>query len=145
MKQTNKLSLWSKKIFIYTDGASRGNPGPCSIGLQIFNPKQDLIYEEGAYLGENTNNFAEYSAVVRALELAVKNQVQEIHLFSDSELLVRQLQKRYKVKSSNIKPLFKKCENLLAYIPVSYFEHIPREKNSGADALANQALDKKNY
>ena len=136
--------MWPKKVFIYTDGASRGNPGPCSIGLQVFDQNKDLVYEESSYLSDhNTNNFAEYKAVLKALELCVKNQVQDICLFSDSQLLVYQLQKKYKVKSKTIKILFEDCKKLLKQIPSAQFEHIRREKNTGADRLANQALDNK--
>lgn len=135
---------WPKKIFVYTDGASRGNPGPCAIGIHILNEEQKLVYQEATYLeNQNTNNFAEYKAVIRALELAVQNHVKELSLFSDSEFLIRQLQKKYKVKSPNIKPLFRQCQELIKQIPKSRFEHIPREKNQEADALANQALDEK--
>ena len=135
---------WPKKVFIYTDGASRGNPGPCSLGLQIFDKNQSLIYEESRYLEDkNTNNFAEYKAVLRALDLCAKHKIQELYLFSDSQLLIRQLQKKYKVKSPNIKNLFEKCQSFLEKIPKKHFEHIPREQNMGADALANQALDEK--
>ena len=136
--------MWPKKVFIYTDGASRGNPGPCALGLQVFDSKKKLVYEESAYLeDQNTNNFAEYKAVIRAFDLAVQNKIQELTLFSDSQLLIYQLQKKYKVKSPNIKTLFLECQNFLKHIPQADFQHIPREKNSEADALANQALDKK--
>ncbi|MDE0092342.1 MAG: ribonuclease HI family protein [Oligoflexia bacterium] len=136
--------MWPKKVFIYTDGASRGNPGPCALGLQVFDSKKNLIYEEASYLeDQNTNNFAEYKAVIRAFELAVQNEIQELTLFSDSELLIRQLQKKYKVKSPNIRTLFQECQSFLKHIPQTYFQHIPREQNKGADALANQALDNK--
>ena len=135
---------WSKKVFIFTDGACRGNPGPCSIGIQVFDSNKKLIYEESSYLEDyNTNNFAEYKAVLRALQLSVQNQVQEMHLFSDSQLLVYQLQKKYKVKAKNIKVLFAECEQFLQKIPQVNFKHIRREHNQGADALANQALDNK--
>ena len=136
------FTSWPKKVFIYTDGASRGNPGPSALGLQVFNSKKELIYEEGIYLKERTNNFAEYSAVIHALQLAVKHKVQELRLFSDSELLVRQLKGEYRVKSSNLKPLFKKCFDLMRLLPSVHFQHIHREKNIGADRLANMALDR---
>lgn len=138
------MTFWPKKIFIYTDGASRGNPGPCALGLQVFDSDHNLIYEEAGYLEEkNTNNFAEYKAVIRALELSVKYKIQELHLFSDSQFLIRQLEKKYKVKSSHIKPLFEQCQELLKKIPKWNFKHIPREQNKGADNLANKALDEK--
>ena len=139
------MKTWPKKVLIYTDGASRGNPGPCAMGIQILDSKNHLIYEEASYLeSKNTNNFAEYQAVIRALELAVKHHVQKLSLFSDSQFLIRQLEGKYKVKSSNIKPLFEQCQKLIKKIPKSHFEHIPREHNKKADALANKALDEKN-
>lgn len=138
------MKSWPKKIFIYTDGASRGNPGPCSLGVQVFDSDSHLVYEEADYLEEkNTNNFAEYKAVIRALELSVKYKVQELYLFSDSQLLICQLEKKYRVKSNHIKPLFERCQELLKKIPRSYFKHIPREQNKGADALANRALNER--
>lgn len=138
------MSPWPKTVLIYTDGASRGNPGPCALGLEVFNKNHTLIYKESSYLEDkNTNNFAEYRAVIRALELAVQHKIQNLSLFSDSQFLICQLKKIYKVKSANIKPLFDQCQELLKKIPETHFEHIPREKNKGADALANQALDEK--
>ncbi len=140
------MKNWSEKIFVYTDGASRGNPGPCALGVQIFDNNHKLIHEEAVFIEEkNTNNFAEYKAVIKALELSVKHQVQELHLFSDSQFLIRQMERKYKVKSSNIKPLFERCQKLLQKIPKTYFKHIPREKNKGADSLANKALDEKEF
>ena len=142
--QVISMSLWPTKIFIYTDGASRGNPGPCSLGLQVLDKDHKLVYEESSYLEDkNTNNFAEYKAVIRALELCIENNIQELHLFSDSQFLIRQLQKQYKVKSPHIKNLFDQCQSLLKKIPKTHFQHIPREKNTDADALANKALDEK--
>jgi len=133
---------WPKNVFIYTDGACRGNPGPCALGLCVFNSHQELIYEKSQYLEPyNTNNFAEYQAVIYALKLSVKNQVQELNLFSDSQLLIQQFNNKYKVKSPKIKPLFEVCQKLLTQIPISNFKHITRDKNTLADALANQALD----
>ena len=138
------MSSWPKTVFIYTDGASRGNPGPCSFGLIAFDRHKTVIHEESAYLEDNnTNNFAEYKAVIRALELSAQKKVDELFLFSDSQFLIRQLEKKYKVKSARIKTLFDQCQKLLKNIPKARFEHIPREQNKTADALANQALDKK--
>lgn len=152
MKSKDNLSdaspgTWPKKVVIYTDGASRGNPGACAFGLQVFNANQQkLIFEQSLYLeSHNTNNFAEYQGVLQALRLACKNNVEHLTLYSDSELLIRQLKGQYKVKSPVIRPLFFKCQKLLKLI--SHFElvHIPREKNIGADALANQALNKMGF
>ena len=97
-----KKLTWSKKVIIYTDGASRGNPGPASVGIYITDLKQNEVASISETLGEQTNNFAEYTAVVRALRLAIKNKVTEILLRSDSELLIRQLSGEYKVKSETL-------------------------------------------
>ena len=138
------IENWPSKILVYTDGASRGNPGPCALGVSVLDTDKNVIHEESLYLEDsNTNNFAEYKAVICALELAVKNKIKEIHLFSDSEFLIKQLNGLYKVKSKNIKPLFEECQKLIAQIPKSTFEHVRRELNSRADELANQALDSK--
>ncbi len=135
---------WPKEVFIWTDGACRGNPGPCSLGLQVLNRDGQILHEEALYLeNNNTNNFAEYRAVIRALELAVQQAVQKLSLFSDSQLIIRQLEKKYKVKSSNLKPLFKQCQKFLKKIPEVHLKYISREQNKPADALANQALDEK--
>lgn len=135
-------TMWPKKVFIYTDGASRGNPGPCSLGLQVLSTDKKIIYEEASFLeSKNTNNFAEYKGVIRAFELAVQNKVEDLVLFSDSQFLIYQLQKKYKVKTPSIKKLFQECQELLKHIPKVRFEHIPREQNKSADALANRALD----
>ena len=133
---------WPKTVLIYTDGACRGNPGPCSLGLQVLSVNKELVYQEGSFLeSHNTNNYAEYKALIRALELCVKHQVKELFLFSDSLLIIQQLSKKYKVKSANLKPLFNTCEQLLKKIPQYKLSHIPRDKNKSADALANQALN----
>lgn len=130
------------KLIIYTDGASRGNPGPASYGFSIRNEKGRILYEEGKYLGITTNNFAEYSAVLSALEY-VENEMRdtkEISFLMDSKLVVEQLSGRYKIKSPNLKPLISKIKELEENLVISY-KHIPREFNKDADFLANQALD----
>ena len=133
---------WTKSVFIWTDGASRGNPGPSALGIHVLNDKKQLIYEKGVYLKKDgTNNFAEYSAVVYALKLSVRQKVQRLSLFSDSELLIRQLKGEYRVKSLSIKPLFQECLKWMQRIPSVSLIHIPRAKNMEADRLANQALD----
>ena len=147
MENRDSLSApgtWPKKVIIYTDGASRGNPGACAFGLQVFGSDQKrLIFEQGLYLeSHNTNNFAEYQGVLQALKLACRKNVENLTLYSDSQLLIRQLKGQYKVKSPIIKPLFLQCQELLKAIPCFELVHIPREKNTGADALANQALNK---
>ena len=138
-----------KKIVIYADGGSRGNPGPAAIGVVFCNEKHQCLKKYAEYLGDNlTNNEAEYQAVIFALkkfkalfgkELAKKT---EVEVRSDSELLVKQLTAKYKVQDKNIQPLFLEVWNLQLDFQKVKFKRIPREKNREADALANEALDK---
>ena len=133
------------KFIIYTDGASRGNPGPASYGFTISDQKGKLLHEEGEYIGVTTNNVAEYTAVIEALKLvkekySKKGKVQ-INLFADSKLLVEQLSGRYKVKHPNLRPLFDKIKILEVEFDLISYTHIPRSKNTEADTMANKALD----
>ncbi len=124
-------------LTIYTDGASLGNPGPMGIGVVIY--KGDVRAEElSEYLGEGTNNIAEYTAVLRALETAVRMGENEVHLKSDSQLVVRQLNDEYKVKDEKLKEIKKKIDAIRSNMDVT-FEHIPRERNDEADALSKSA------
>jgi len=137
-----------RKIIIYTDGGSRGNPGPAGIGVVFCNEKGQSIKEYAEYLGdEMTNNEAEYRAVIFALkkfkalfgkQLAKKS---EVEVKSDSELMVKQLNAQYKIINENIQPLFLEIWNLKFDFQKVKFKQIPREKNKQADFLANQALD----
>lgn len=132
------------KLIIYTDGASRGNPGPASYGFTISDENGSLIYEEGRYIGISTNNMAEYTAVLEALKYVKENLKEgflQIELFADSKLVVEQLSGRFKVKSSHLKPLVEKIQILKMELGGVVHGHIPREKNTEADRLANQALD----
>ena len=135
------INNWPSSIWIYTDGASRGNPGPASTGIVVYSTEENCLYEESCLLGLKTNNYAEYSAVLRALKLSHQNKVQTLTLRSDSQLLVRQLSGEYKVRSTNIKALYQTCKKYIKQIPSVKFEHIPREENTIADALANLILD----
>jgi ribonuclease HI len=137
-----------KKIIIYTDGGSRGNPGKSAIGVVFCNEKEQIIKSYGDFLGDNlTNNEAEYSAVVFALkkfkllfskELAKKS---EIEIRSDSELMVKQLNAEYKVQDEKIQKIFLEVWNLKFDFGKIKFKLIKREKNKEADRLVNQALD----
>lgn len=136
-----------KKIIIYTDGGSRGNPGPAAIGVIFCNEKGQKIKEYSEYLGEKTNNEAEYQAVIFALQKfkavfgkkLAKNT--EIVLKSDSELLIKQLNGEYKILDSKIQPLFLKVWNLRIDFKKIKFTLISRVKNKEADSLVNQVLD----
>ncbi len=158
--QRGEALSWPPSVLIYTDGASRGNPGPASAGWVAYQhgnhtktaslPKKKgqvaeghplFLYETAFLLGRRTNNFAEYSAVLNALKVSAENRVQNLLLKSDSELLVKQLSGLYKVKSSEIKKLYQECTKWAKAIPLVRFQHIPRHQNKRADALANMVLD----
>lgn len=125
-------------IIAFTDGASSGNPGPMGIGVVLI--KDGFVVEElSEYLGEGTNNIAEYKAIIKALETVHGMGEMEVHIKSDSELAIRQLTNVYKVKDPELILLKKHVEHLCAGIKVS-FEHIPREKNSEADKLSKEAV-----
>ena len=124
-------------LLIFTDGAALGNPGPMGIGVVVFRGAQK-IKEISEYIGEGTNNVAEYTAVIRALEYARHSGEKEVHLRSDSQLIVRQLNGEYKVKDEKLKPLKRKVVSLCEGLDVR-FEHIPREKNEEADELSKAA------
>ncbi len=137
-----------KKIIIYTDGGSRGNPGPAAIGVVFCNEKKQCFKKYSEYLGDNlTNNEAEYRAVIFAFQkfkaIFGKKLAQntEIELKSDSELLIRQLNGEYKILDPKIQPLFLKIWNLKIDFKRIKFTLIPRERNEEADKLVNEALD----
>lgn len=125
-------------IIAFTDGASSGNPGPMGIGVVLI--KDGFVVEElSEYLGEGTNNIAEYKAIIKALETAHSMGEMEVHIKSDSELAIRQLTNVYKVKDPELVLLKKHVEHLCAGIKVS-FEHISRERNNEADKLSKEAV-----
>ena len=135
------------KISVYTDGGARGNPGPAGFGLVIYDDHKKIIYQESTFLGTKTNNEAEYSGLIAALIWINNNKenfnLTEFEIFSDSQLLVRQIQGKYKVKAQNLKIYYLKVMELLDYINLKYnFKDIRRERNILADELANQAMDK---
>ena len=135
-----------QKIIIYTDGGARGNPGPAGIGVQMLQGEK-VVKEISEYIGEQTNNYAEYMALIRALEEAQKlfgtelrDMVVEVRM--DSELIVRQMQGVYKVKEPTLKELFAKVATLkMESVPNLTFAHVRREKNKRADELVNAAID----
>lgn len=129
---------------LFTDGGSRGNPGPAAIGAFIFDENDGLVTFLGEYLGEETNNFSEYTGLIRGLKLATKEGIDSIDCFLDSELVVKQLNGQYKVKNENIIPLFKQVEKLKAEFKNITFNHVRREKNKHADRMVNVVLDNLN-
>ena len=130
-----------KKIIAYTDGGSRGNPGPAAAGIVLSDAKGRTLASQGFYLGQATNNFAEYTGIIRALEAAQDLKAGSIEIFSDSELLVKQLNGDYKVRSANIRPLYDEACALLAQFKNWKVSHVYRSENKQADAMVNQALD----
>jgi len=123
------------------DGASRGNPGPASYAVVIRDPGGKVVLELAKRLGRETNNVAEYHALLAALDYAVNQRIAALRIRSDSELLVRQMQGRYKVKSADLKPLHERASKLARQLSYFTIEHVRREENRDADALANVALD----
>ena len=137
-------------FIIRTDGAARGNPGPASLGAALYDlSRADARDDRGVpdasisdYLGIQTNNVAEYTGVVRALELARELGAREVHLLLDSKLIVEQLAGRWRVKDSKLIPLWSASRATLSGFDRWTATHVPRAKNSVADALANEAIDR---
>jgi len=138
-----------KKIIIYTDGGSRGNPGKAGIGVVFCNEKEQIIKKYGEYLGDNlTNNDVEYQAIIFALKkfkaLFGKKlaEISDVEIRADSELVVKQLNGDYRLENPKIQQFFIEIWNLKFDFKSVKFKHIPREKNKEADKLVNEALDK---
>lgn len=133
------------KFFINTDGASRGNPGPAAYGYIIKDSKGEILHQEGGVLGKTTNNVAEYTAVVKALEYIAqyygKQSPHAVTVMLDSLLVAQQLSGVYKIKSEGLRPLFIQARELMNELGEVTFTHIPRAQNYIADRLANMALD----
>ncbi len=125
---------------IYTDGGSFGNPGPSGIGAVFINEEDLIIKKISKYIGNATNNQAEYKAVLFALEEAKKIKASKIEFFLDSELVVKQLNREYKIKNKGLAPLFIKVWNLIQSFKKVSFIHIPREKNKEADNLVKKVI-----
>ena len=135
------------KVVIYTDGGARGNPGPAGAGAAIFDEQGATLAEVSDYLGETTNNVAEYEALTRALGAVHRMFGKKLHdmrveIRMDSELIVKQMQGAYKIKAPGLKPHFMEVKKLLLHMPHHSFMHIPREENEKADALVNAAIDR---
>ncbi|MBI3442825.1 MAG: ribonuclease HI family protein [Candidatus Sungbacteria bacterium] len=140
-----------EKIIIYTDGGSRGNPGPAAIGVAIYDKAGHMLKSYGKAVGIATNNEAEYGAVIFALEkvraLFGKEKIKEMQceVRMDSELVMRQLNGKYKIEQEHLFPLFIKVWNLRVDFGRLAFAHVPREQNREADRLVNQALDSEQH
>jgi ribonuclease HI len=127
---------------LHIDGGARGNPGPAGVGVVIHNADQsEPVFEAGYYLGETTNNVAEYQGLIRGLEQALERGINDIQVISDSELVVKQIHRKYRVKAANLKPLFETATQLLGRFENWDVTHTRRENNKRADELANLAMD----
>jgi ribonuclease HI len=135
------VSAEHDKLVVFTDGGSRGNPGPSAAGVVILTSDNEILEEFGVYLGVGTNNQAEYTAVKLALEAAAKYKPNKVSMFMDSELVVRQLNGIYRVKNLELKPIYEAVKRLAAERQVT-FEHVYREKNKPADRQVNIAIDR---
>lgn len=130
------------KVITFTDGGARGNPGPAACGAYITDVHGKVLKEHGRYLGVQTNNYAEYMAIIDALSHARDMHATEVEMYMDSELAVKQLKGEYRVKNAGLATLFVQVHNLaLGFKKVTY-THVRREKNKEADRLVNEAIDR---
>ncbi len=130
-----------KKLILYADGGSRGNPGPAAAGAYLEDETGHPVARIYKYLGETTNNVAEYSALVFGLKEALRRGAKQLLIRMDSQLVIRQVEGTYRVKEPTLIKLHQKVTELLEQFPAYTLEHIPREKNEEADRLVNHALD----
>jgi ribonuclease HI len=133
----------AKRTRLYTDGAARGNPGPAGAGAVILNPEGHIVAKLGKFLGESTNNVAEYMGLILGLKRAKAMGIRELQVFADSELLVKQLSGEYAVKAEHLRPLHDEAKGLLQAFEWIEVRHIPREENAQADAMSNRAIDER--
>jgi ribonuclease HI len=128
---------------LYCDGAARGNPGPAGAGAVIVNPAGHIVAKIGKFLGEETNNVAEYMGLILGLKRAKAMGIKELEVLADSELVVRQLNGEYAVKAEHLQPLHAEALALLKAFDQIEVRHIPREENGQADAMSNRAIDER--
>ncbi|HZI08385.1 MAG TPA: ribonuclease HI family protein [Archangium sp.] len=133
----------SPRMRLFSDGAARGNPGPAGAGAVLVDPEGQVVARLGKYLGTQTNNYAEYMGLLLGLRHARSLGVREVEVLADSELLIRQLEGRYQVKSATLKPLHEEAARLLKEFAKVKLAHVPREKNKAADEMSNRAIDER--
>ncbi len=129
------------RLVVNVDGGARGNPGPAAIAAVVSAPDGEVLTERAQTIGPATNNVAEYRALLLGIELARELGATEVALVGDSELIVRQVEGRYKVKDAGLRPLHAQVREALGRFERWSIEHVRREQNAAADALVNQALD----
>lgn len=130
-----------KHGILFSDGGSRGNPGPAASGSVLYDTDKNTIARDGYYCDVQTNNYAEYMGVLRGCQLALEHDITHLKVYLDSKLAVEQLSGRWKVKNANIKPLHEKVSALKDQFVALSFYHVPREQNKVADAIVNDVLD----
>lgn len=126
---------------LYTDGGSRGNPGPAGSGFVLRDSAGELVCVTGHFLGEATNNQAEYDGLIRGIEAALAHGCRRLEVRTDSQLVVRQMTGRYRVKNAGLKSLYARAQTAAKGLEHVRFVHVPREENVEADAAANSAMD----
>jgi ribonuclease HI len=137
------VTIPAETLHIHIDGGSRGNPGDAGFGVHVTTPEGEERAALYGYLGRATNNVAEYQALLHALRYALAKGATCVRLFSDSELVVKQMDGRYRVKHPDMIPLYRQAKALMGRIPDVRLTHVRREQNVEADRLANLALDEK--
>lgn len=130
-----------ERITVYTDGASRGNPGHAGIGVVIVDNKGNLLKEISDYIGETTNNIAEYTALITGLKEVREMEYDEVEVVSDSELMVKQINGEYQVKNVGLKKLYDQAKEIISGFKSFSIRHVRRGENKRADELANQGID----
>jgi ribonuclease HI len=140
-----KDDLNVKKVVINVDGAARGNPGPSAIGAVLKDENGKTLGRISRTIGTTTNNQAEYRAIIAALERAISAGARQVTIKSDSELVVRQINGRYKIKNTTLRPLYQQVVRLASSLESFSITSIPREQNAEADAQANRALDRAEF
>jgi ribonuclease HI len=131
----------TSQVVAHIDGASRGNPGPAAYGVVLESADGAPLATLSKTLGQTTNNVAEYHALLAALDYVLENQIPRLKVLTDSELMARQIQGAYKVRSPDLKPLYERSRSAIAKLESFSIQHVRREHNRDADRLANEALD----
>jgi ribonuclease HI len=130
-----------EKLIIYCDGGSRGNPGPAGLGVVIYDGNKNKLFEISEFLGVATNNQAEYKGVLQAIKKAKELKAKELTFYLDSELIVKQMNGQYRVKNKDLLPIYMEIRKYILDFQKVEFNHVRREYNKEADALANMAMD----
>ncbi len=129
-------------ITAYCDGGSRGNPGPAGFGVHLTDERGAVVGQLSEFLGRKTNNFAEYSGLLAALDFAIRERHPRLRVISDSELMVKQIKGQYRVNSPELRPLYEEARRRIGQLESFQIQHVLREKNQQADRLANLAMDR---